>query len=252
MTETTAIELDHVSKRYPVGRYRIADSFRLSGRRISRRQKIHRAGENRALDDVSIEVFSHENLGVIGRNGAGKSTLLQVMSAVTWPTSGSVRIEGTVAALFDLGTGLHPDFTGRENVLFYCSLLGFSRSESNELIPRITEFSELGKNFDDPIRTYSNGMRARLGFSVSVAVTPDILVIDEVLAVGDESFRRKCYTVMDEFFAAKKTVVFVSHNLEEVRRHCARVVWLDRGRVRFIGFADDAIDRYQRFAADGK
>lgn len=248
MTITTpALDMRDVSKRFSLRRYRITDLYRFARRRITVGSPARRHRANTALDGVSLTVERGENVGIIGRNGAGKTTLLQIMSGVMWPSSGAVDRSGTVAALLDLGSGLHPDFTGRENVLFYCSLLGFTRREAQALIPEIVDFSELVDCFDDPFRTYSAGMKARLGFSVSMAVKPDTLIIDEVLAVGDEAFRRKCYEAMDRFFKRERTVVFVSHNLEEVLAHCSRVIWLDRGRVRYDGPTVEGIEQYREF-----
>jgi ABC-type polysaccharide/polyol phosphate transport system ATPase subunit len=188
-----------------------------------------------ALRDVSFELGAGESLAIIGPNGAGKSTLLSIIVGVTSPTSGTVQRSGRVGALLELGSGFHPDLTGRENIQLNASLMGLSRRQVRERIDSIVEFSGLSHFIDEPVRTYSSGMMARLGFSVAVHLDPDILILDEVLAVGDQNFRKKCEDKIAEFARQRKTLLFVSHGLDTVLATCHRAIWLDRGRVRMDG-----------------
>jgi len=198
----------------------------------------------RALDDVSLEIRQGEVFGVIGRNGAGKTTLLRVASRILRPTEGRVRVWGTAAPLLGVGAGFNYDLTGRENAFVYSSILGRRRSETARLMEAIVDFAELGDYFDSPLRTYSQGMVARLGFAVAMAVRPDLLLLDEVLGVGDEAFREKCAVRFDEFRRAGTTVVLVSHSLASVEQLCHRAVWLEGGKVRAMGEAKEVVAAY--------
>jgi ABC-type polysaccharide/polyol phosphate transport system ATPase subunit len=198
-----------------------------------------------ALRDVSFCVEAGESLAILGSNGAGKSTLLSIVVGVTSPTSGKVECRGRVGALLELGTGFHPDLTGIENIFLNASLLGLGRQQIREKLESIISFSELADFINEPVRTYSSGMVARLGFSVAVHVDPDILVLDEVLAVGDNNFRRKCEHKISEFAREGKTLLFVSHGLETVLAMCRRAVWLDHGRVRMDGPAEEVVRSYR-------
>lgn len=197
-----------------------------------------------ALQDVSFEVRQGEVLGVIGRNGSGKSTLLKVIARVLRPTAGRVWVRGRVAPLLELGGGFHPELTGRENVFLNAALLGHSRREVTERFDRIVDFAELWEFIDAPLRTYSTGMVARLGFAVATAWEPEVLLIDEVLAVGDQAFQRKCQARLAEFRAAGTTILLVSHSPELIRQMCNRALWLDRGRVRTLGPAGEVAAGY--------
>ncbi len=198
-----------------------------------------------ALRDVTLEVGRGEVLGVIGRNGSGKSTLLKVIARVLRPTSGRVWVKGRVAPLLELGGGFHPELTGRENVFLNGTLLGHSRREIAERFDWIVDFAELWDFIDAPLRTYSTGMVARLGFAVATAWMPDILLVDEVLAVGDEGFQRKCRARLEEFRRAGTTVVLVSHNGHLIRQMCDYALWLESGCVRGLGPAETVTALYE-------
>jgi ABC-type polysaccharide/polyol phosphate transport system ATPase subunit len=209
--------------------------------------KLHR--DHHALADVNFRVARGEALGVVGQNGAGKSTLLKILSGTTDPTSGRFRVAGVVSSLLELGAGFHPDFTGRENIFLNGTLLGYSRRELESLYPVILEFSELGEFIHRPLRTYSSGMAMRLGFSVAVHVDPEILIIDEVFAVGDMHFAKKCADKVYDFKRRGKTIVFCSHSLYDVRQLCDKAIWVDHGKVRLY---DDAITVTNEYATFSK
>jgi lipopolysaccharide transport system ATP-binding protein len=196
------------------------------------------------LKDISFEVSVGETIGIIGKNGAGKSTILGLLAGVLKPSSGQVTVAGRIAPLLELGAGFHPELSGRENILLNGILLGMLKREVEEKRDAIIEFSELEEFIDQPIRTYSSGMLARLGFSVAVHCDPDILLIDEVLAVGDQDFQKKCIEKMRVFKQEQKTIVFVSHNVEEIRQVCDRVIWIDQGIVYREGRVDQVINEY--------
>lgn len=200
-----------------------------------------------ALEPVTIEIARGESIGVIGHNGAGKSTLLKLLCGVTQPTTGEIRVNGTIASILELGTGFHPDFTGRENASLNAAILGLSAAEMKIRLPEIYEFSELGSFLDQPVKTYSSGMYMRLAFSVAVNVDPDILVIDEALAVGDGHFQKKCIDRIREFQRKGKTIIFCSHALYFVSTLCDRTLWLDRGQLRRIGPTVDIVHAYETY-----
>lgn len=197
-----------------------------------------------ALRDVNFGIYQGEAVGIIGENGSGKSTTLKLMSRILEPTSGSVSVKGKISALLELGTGFHPDLTGRENIFLNGSLLGIPRKEMVERYQAIVDFSELSEFIDTPIKHYSSGMVMRLGFAIAINVDPDILLTDEVLAVGDEAFQRKCLDYIASLRRKGVTIIFVSHALEAVRTLCQRAIWLDKGRVVADGPAGDVIDKY--------
>lgn len=201
-----------------------------------------------ALKEVSFQVNQGESLAVIGRNGAGKSTLLGLAAGLCKPSEGSVAVRGRVAALLELGSGFHPDLTGVENVRLNASLLGLSRSRTSEALESIVDFSEIRDFIHDPIRTYSSGMVMRLAFSVAVHVDPDILIIDEVLGVGDERFQAKCFDRIRRFKQAGKTLLFVSHGGDIVRLLCERAIWLDHGKMMLEGPPAQVLEAYNALA----
>jgi|HubBroStandDraft_3_1064219.scaffolds.fasta_scaffold05466_1 ABC-2 type transport system ATP-binding protein len=203
-----------------------------------------------ALREIDFVVRRGETVGIIGRNGAGKSTLLKVISQVLKPTVGQADIHGTVAPILELGTGFDPELTGFENIYLNALLLGRSRREVADQIEEIVEFSGLGDFVRSPIRNYSTGMLARLGFAIATAWLPDILILDEVLAVGDASFTHKCEERLRRFHDAGTTVLMVSHNAAAVRSNCARCIWLDAGRLRADGPADEVLRRYEGHGTD--
>ena len=235
-----AIELERVAKVYRVYR-----SSRGIVKELFLRRQYHRPFW--ALRELSVNVEQGLALGVIGDNGAGKSTLLKIITGTTQPTSGSVRVHGRVASLLELGTGFHPEFTGRENIHFSAITSGISRRESLEKTEEIIGFAELQEFIDQPIRTYSSGMYLRLGFAVATAFDPDVLVIDEALAVGDQNFQQKCIQRILRFKQDGRNIVFCSHNLFQVRQLCDRAVWLHRGDCRASGDAAEVVERYTDF-----
>ncbi len=201
--------------------------------------------ERQVLRGINLDIRKGECTALIGRNGAGKSTLLSLISQIYKPTEGSIQIEGRLAPLLELGAGFHPDLSGEENVLFNGMILGLKRKEIRERLPQIVAFSELEASIDVPVRTYSSGMLARLGFAVAAHVDADILIIDEVLAVGDFRFERKCYEFLEGFRAAGGTILFVSHNPDAVRRVADRCIWLKDGLVHQDGAPDEVLAGYQ-------
>ncbi|MBU1669826.1 MAG: ABC transporter ATP-binding protein [Actinobacteria bacterium] len=197
-----------------------------------------------ALKDVSVEVEEGETLGVIGANGSGKSTLLKCMTRILYPTKGTIVTNGTIAALLELGAGFQPDLTGRENVYLNASILGFSRREVDRRFDEIVAFAEMERFIDNYVRNYSSGMYIRLGFAVAISVDPDILIIDEVLAVGDEAFQRKCIERIEEIQQAGKTIVFVTHNVDITKEICTKVIMLDQGEVVKEGSPKEVVNYY--------
>lgn len=201
--------------------------------------------EFKALSDVSLEIHRGEVMGVIGHNGAGKSTLLKLVSRVMKPTRGRVWVKGRIAPLLELGAGFHPELSGRENVFLNGTLLGYTQAEIESLFDEIVDFAELRDFIDAPLRTYSTGMAVRLGFAVATATRPDILIVDEVLSVGDEQFRQKCAARMRGFRESGTTILLVTHDSKQVISMCDRAAWLDHGRLRAIGDARSVVERYQ-------
>ena len=198
-----------------------------------------------ALKDVSFQLPRGSALGVVGDNGAGKSTLLKILCGATSPTAGEARVGGTIGALLELGTGFHPEFSGRENIHFSAALLGLARAQVQELEPGIIAFSELQDFIDEPLRTYSSGMSLRLAFAVATGFSPDVLVIDEALSMGDQVFQKKCTDRIKEFQGNGTTIVFCSHNLTQVKSLCEQALWLDKGGMVASGQANRVVDGYQ-------
>src|SRR6476660_9718263 len=194
-----------------------------------------------ALKDVSLEVKEGEVLGLIGRNGAGKTTLLKILSRITKPTTGWAEIRGRVGSLLEVGTGFHPELTGRENAFLSGAILGMSKREIGRKFDEIVAFAELEKFIDTPVKHYSSGMYVRLAFAVAAHLEPEILLVDEVLAVGDVAFQRKCLSKLDNISHSGRTILFVSHNMSAVRQLCQRVIWMERGRLKAIGSCDEIV-----------
>jgi ABC-type polysaccharide/polyol phosphate transport system ATPase subunit len=235
------LRLEGVSVIYRVTKERITSLKEYAIRRL-RREVMH--VEFWALRDVSLELRRGEVFGIVGSNGAGKSTLLKVVAKVLRPSRGRVWVRGSVAPLLEMGAGFHLELTGRENVYLYGSLLGYTRQEMEEKFDRIVDFAELGEFIDSPLRTYSTGMVTRLGFSIATDVQPDILIVDEVLGVGDEAFQRKSKARMLGFCEQGTTVILVTHNSQMMRSTCQRAMWLDHGTMKMIGSAEEVADAY--------
>jgi lipopolysaccharide transport system ATP-binding protein len=242
-----AIAVSEVSKQYKLGQAEQATMLReaLTGW-LKRRSNGAGGGPKTmwALRNVSFDVQPGEVLGIIGRNGSGKSTLLKVLSRITRPTSGAVSVSGKVASLLEVGTGFHEELTGRENVFMSGSLLGMPKAKIEARLDEIVAFAGVETFIDTPIKRYSSGMRMRLGFSVAAHLESDVLLVDEVLAVGDSAFQKKCLDSMSALHNAGRTVLFVSHNLAAVENLCTRAIWLDAGHIRYDGAPAEAIRRY--------
>ncbi len=238
---TEVIRLEKVTLRYRVPRERI---FSLKEYAIHRLQKRIVYDDFTALSEIDLSVTAGERVGVIGRNGAGKSTLFRIISRVLPPGEGRVYVAGRIAPILELGLGFHGELTGRENVMLQGALLGFSRAETRRRLDRIVAWAELEEFIDAPIRTFSTGMAARLAFAVATDVDPDILLVDEALAVGDEKFQRKCKERMAALRSGGKTFMLVSHSLQQIRRTCDRVIWLHHGRIVRDGDARTVCDAY--------
>ena len=199
-----------------------------------------------ALEDINITIKKGEIIGLLGLNGAGKSTLLKVISGIIKPTTGEVKLNGKMAPLIELGAGFDPELTGRENIFLNGSLLGFSKKELKDKIEDIIEFSELREFIDVPLKNYSSGMYARLGFSIATIYDPEILIIDEVLSVGDFHFQEKSLNKIMEMIEKGTTVLFVSHDIEQVKKLCEKVIWLEKGKVKVIGDAKKICEEYSK------
>src|SRR5258706_3799229 len=239
---------------YPIRLQAVSKAYRLLGRRsqfatlksalLKRDLKLEPEATVPALKNISFQVHRGEAFGIIGRNGSGKSTLLKVVSGILKPTSGRIAITGRVAALIELGAGFHPEITRRENIYINGIMLGLTKRDIESRLERIVEFSGVGPFLDQPVKTYSSGMYVRLGFSVAVHVDPDVLLIDEVLAVGDEEFSQKCIAKIQEMKYRGGTLLFVTHQLDQVRNLCGRALWLDRGEAKGIGEPAGVVDDY--------
>jgi lipopolysaccharide transport system ATP-binding protein len=249
---TIAITADGLGKRYLLGQYQAAygtlrDSLAAGMHRLTSRPDgsgRHRRQEIWALRDVSFEVEEGEVLGFVGRNGAGKSTLLKILTRITTPTEGRAEIRGRVGSLLEIGTGFHPELTGRENIFLNGAILGMKRREIARKLPEIVEFSGIGQFIDTPVKRYSSGMYVRLAFSVAAQLEPEILLVDEVLAVGDAEFRRRCLDRMEDLSSSGRTVLFVSHNMQAVVQLCDRAIMLDGGSIVREGKSDEVVAYY--------
>ena len=241
------IDIQDVSVQYRVPQERIG-TFKEYAIRMMQGKIRHRYFN--ALNGVSLFVKKGEIFGLIGPNGAGKSTLLKLMARVIRPTHGRVVVRGNIAPLLEIGAGFHPELTGRENVFLNGAMLGFSRQEMEEKLPRIIEFSELGDFIDAPIRTFSSGMTARLGFAVATDSQPDILIVDEILSVGDESFQHKSFERIQSIKSQGATILLVSHSMSMIEAMCQRAAWLDHGEIISIGNAKVVVDKYMNQVSD--
>jgi ABC-2 type transport system ATP-binding protein/lipopolysaccharide transport system ATP-binding protein len=235
------IQLDSVSVRYRVPQERFGTLKEFLIRRIQRKVNYL---DFWALNDVSLKINNGEVFGIIGRNGAGKSTMLKVVSRVLRPTKGRVRVGGRVAPLLELGAAFHHELTGHENVYLNAALLGHTQTEVDEKFQQIVEFADIGEFINAPLRTYSTGMVARLGFAIATAWEPEVLVLDEVLAVGDEAFQAKCHDRIRSFRDQGATVLFVSHNAQVVQSICQRAAWIDDGVIQAGGSPEEIVNLY--------
>jgi lipopolysaccharide transport system ATP-binding protein len=247
-----AIKVENLSKSFRLKkRYRQAVTLKsalinlIKGQRVIEPERAFQA-----LQDISFEVPQGTTLGIIGINGSGKSTLLKLIAGLHRPTSGNVDVKGRISALIELGAGFHPEFTGRENVFINGIILGLSRKEVYEKFDDIVRFSELEDFIDNPVKTYSSGMYMRLAFAIAVAVEPEILLIDEILAVGDASFQRKCQNKMNAFKSDGKTIALVTHDMSALERYCDKVLWLDQGQLKAYGDVQPVMGMYMEHVAE--
>lgn len=249
-SERAQIEAERIGVKYVVHHQRANATLRsavvetLDPRRWRAAAEARRAQVHWALRDVSLQIARGEILGVIGRNGAGKTTLLQTLAGVFMPDEGRLVRRGEIACLLSLGAGFNGNLSGRENVYLNGAVLGVSGERIAEKLDEVIAFSDLGTFIDAPVRTYSAGMRARLGFSVALLVDPEVVILDEILRVGDAAFREKAGSILDRFRTAGKSIVLASHSMDIVRRHCDRVLWLDRGRIRAVGTPTEVTAAY--------
>ncbi len=235
------IELENVSVRFFLFKERIYSAKEYFIKLLKRQLRYE---ELWALKNVSLEIEKGEYVGLIGRNGAGKTTLLKVIAGILRPTAGRVKVKGRIVPLMELGAGFDPELTGRENIYLNGSIMGLTRSQMDEKVQGIIEFSELKDFIDVPVKNYSTGMFTRLAFALAIDVEPDVLLIDEVLAVGDVGFQKKCQAKLEEFHSRGVTMVLVSHSMEEIRRLCHRVIWLEGGEIKMDGSPDEVIPSY--------
>lgn len=254
MGSRTVVSIENVSKRYLLGEQHssVRDIVESLGGALRRGRTPSTRSELWALRDLSLQVSQGEAVGIVGRNGAGKSTLLKVLTRITEPTSGVSRTLGRVGALLEVGTGFHSELTGRENIYLNGAIIGMSRKEVRRRFDEIVEFSGVERFVDTPVKRYSSGMYLRLAFGVAAHLDADIMVVDEVLAVGDAEFQRKCLAKMADIERSGRTVLFVSHNIEAIIRLCPRVVWLDQGSLVMDGPTNDVIDAYLTSALAGE
>ena len=246
------IRVEGLSKKYHIGAQRasystLRDVLTQWGRAAMQPRSAARTSQDEtiwALQDVSFDVWPGEVIGIIGRNGAGKSTLLKILSRITEPTAGRIELYGRIASLLEVGTGFHPELTGRENIYLNGAILGMVRTEIRRKFDEIVAFAEIEKFIDTPVKFYSSGMHVRLAFAVAAHLEPEILVLDEVLAVGDTAFQQKCLGKMRDVTRQGRTVLLVSHSMSTVSRLCKKSVWLDDGRVKAVGSSDQVIQSY--------
>jgi lipopolysaccharide transport system ATP-binding protein len=240
-----AIVVENLSKQYRIGQLHRKTTFREALVQLVKHPLRPQQTETIwALRDISFRIEEGEVVGIIGRNGAGKSTLLKVLSKITYSTSGKVKVRGRIASLLEVGTGFHEELTGRENIYLNGSILGMQKKEIDAKLDAIVTFAGVEKFLDTPIKRYSSGMRLRLGFAVAAHLEPDILLVDEVLAVGDAEFQKKCLRAMDDLRNSGRTVLFVSHNMAAIENLCPRALWVDNGQIRQDGEAREVIKAY--------
>lgn len=234
-----AIDVNHVTKTFKL----YSDKPQTLKERLVRGWK-NKTEERVVLKDINLEIKKGETVALIGVNGSGKSTLLKLMTKIIYPNKGTLKTYGKLTSLLELGAGFHPDFTGRENIYFNAAIFGLTKKEIDDRLQSIIEFSELGDFIDSPVRTYSSGMYMRLAFSVAINVDAEILLIDEILAVGDQHFQDKCFAKLEELAKSKMTIVIVSHSLDSIKKLCNRAIWINEGVVARDGKCSDVIDEY--------
>ena len=239
MKKNIAIKVDNVTKRFKL----------YSDKAYTLKERLVRGRKNKVelrtvLKNINLEIKKGETVALIGVNGSGKSTLLKLMTKIIYPNEGKIETHGKLTSLLELGAGFHPDFTGRENIYFNAAIFGLTRKEIDERINDIINFSELGEYIDSPVRTYSSGMYMRLAFSVAINVDAEILLIDEILAVGDQHFQDKCFEKLEELSKSNKTIVIVSHSLDPLKKLCKRAVWINDGRIMMDGKINNVIEKY--------
>ena len=242
MSTNIAISLKNVSKYYKLykdPKDRLKEALSPFGE--SYHQKFY------ATNKINLEIKKGEILGIVGKNGSGKSTLLKLITSVLVPDEGTIKVDGKISALLELGSGFNPEFTGLQNIFFYGTILGFSKKEMNEKLNDIIAFADIGEFMDQPLKTYSSGMKSRLGFAVAVHIDPEILILDEVLSVGDIHFKRKSYAKMQEFFESGKTIIYVSHSSGEVNRLCTRAIMLHDGEILMDGEPKEVTKYYEKY-----
>lgn len=236
----TMIQFDHVTKTYKLYRNDKARFLGLFSKKIPFKQ-------NNAVNDVSFKVSKGEGVVLLGKNGAGKSTILKMITGVTYPTDGEITVNGRVSALLELTAGFDTEFTGRENIYLKSNILGLNDAEVKEVEQAIIDFADIGDYIDQPVRTYSSGMRARLGFAINVNINPEILIVDEALSVGDQAFQKKCVKKVNEIMSdGDVTLLFVTHSASMAKDFCQRGIVLEKGKILFDGDIDDAIELYNK------
>ncbi len=238
-TNKYAIKIKNLTKQFKIN----SDKPRTLKEKIlfSNRNKVEK---HTVLRDITLNIEKGETVALIGTNGSGKSTLLKLMTKIIYPTTGTITTYGKLTSLLELGAGFHPDFTGRENIYFNAAIFGLTKQEIERRIDEIIEFSELGEFIDNPVRTYSSGMYMRLAFSIAINVDAEILLIDEILAVGDQHFQDKCFSKLEELKKSDKTIVIVTHSLDQVKRLCTRAIWIKDGEVELDGDPNKVVDKY--------
>lgn len=240
-----AIRVNHVYKSFNVY-YDRANTLK---ERLLFFGKRNRKEKRKILNDINVNIRKGETVALIGVNGSGKSTLLKLMTKIIYPNKGTIETKGKLTSLLELGAGFHPDFSGKENIYFNASIFGLTRKEIDDRLEKIIEFSELGEYIDNPVRTYSSGMYMRLAFSVAINVDAEILLIDEILSVGDQHFQEKCFEKMRQLRKEGKTMVFVTHSMESVKQLCDRAIWLYEGQVKMDGNTEEVVAEYLRVTA---
>jgi ABC-type polysaccharide/polyol phosphate transport system ATPase subunit len=247
MNNKVVIEVNEVSKKYKLFKNKKHQAIEALAPFI---KKYHT--DFYSLKDFNLTVSKGEIVGIIGKNGSGKSTLMKLIAGVTQPTTGSIHVKGNIVPLLELGSGFHPDFTGYENIYFYTAVLGYSKQVIRRKINEIIDFADIGEFIDQPIKNYSSGMKSRLAFAVSVNIDPDILILDEVLSVGDAAFKAKSYAKIKEFFDNGKTILFVSHSMDAIRKLCNRAILIDKGQLIIDGDPETVVEKYMESFAGVK